>query len=108
MSWLGQRFPNLTKLQLQAMIKLADPSKSIALRELREEGILIGEARGEARGMHDMCLRQATKKFGPLSAKIVTAVDGLDYMQLEDLGDAILDLHSASELRAWLAAQKKK
>jgi len=52
-----------------------------------------------------LILRQLTQQFGKLAKSITQQVESLDHTQLEDLGEALLDFSSLSDLIAWLARQ---
>ena len=69
---------------------------------MRTYALEEGRAEGEARGKADLILRLLSKRLGPLPKAIHAQVGRLDYLQLERLGDAVLDLPSVKSLRDFL------
>jgi predicted transposase/invertase (TIGR01784 family) len=69
-------------------------------REIKEEGREEGRE-GEARSL---ILRLLTRKVGELSQDLRDRIEALTREKLEDLGEALLDFNSLTDLQAWLAA----
>ena len=63
--------------------------------------------RGEQKGRQGEALafvqRQLSRRCGTLSPSLLARVQALSLEQLEDLGDALLDFSSATDLETWLA-----
>lgn len=68
-------------------------------REIKEEGREEGEQREKS-----LILRQLTRRVGELPQNVRQQVDTLSLEQLENLGEALLDFTSMSDLQAWLEA----
>ena len=49
-----------------------------------------------------LVLRQLIHRFGELPARLKRRVERLDYYQLQDLGEALLDFTTIADLRHWL------
>ena len=76
--------------------------RTYALEEGRAEGIAQGKAEGKAEGKADTLIQILTKRLGPLPKTIHTEVAHLDFLQLEKLGDQVLDLPSVKGVREFL------
>ncbi|NJM74024.1 MAG: DUF4351 domain-containing protein [Scytonema sp. RU_4_4] len=64
-------------------------------REIKEEGRVQGEK--------SLVLRQLTRRVGELPQQVRQRVESLSLEQLENLGEALLDFTSMTDLDAWLA-----
>ena len=69
-----------------------------ALAQGREEG----RQEGQQTQALAMVLRQLKRRLGELSADLETRIGQLDLAELEALGEALLDFHSAEDLAQWL------
>ena len=63
------------------------------------------ERRAEQRGKEHLVLRMISKRFGPAPADLVSRLDRLNADQLDELGEALLDLTSRSDLDAWITSR---
>ncbi|MBW4618790.1 MAG: Rpn family recombination-promoting nuclease/putative transposase [Cyanosarcina radialis HA8281-LM2] len=72
-------------------------------REIKEEGIQEGEQKGREKGEKSLVLRQLARRVGELPPEVRQQVESLSLEQLENLGEALLDFTSMSDLDAWLA-----
>jgi predicted transposase/invertase (TIGR01784 family) len=68
-------------------------------REISEKG----EQRGREKGEKSLILRQLTRQVGELPPEVRQQVESLSLEQLENLGEALLDFTSMTDLDAWLA-----
>ncbi len=110
---LGERFPQLTREEIMALINLpTDHLRHTRLaQDWIEEGRLEGEARGEARGRLEgeargeakLALRLLNRRCGPLSEATSACIQALPLERLEALTDALLDFSGPADLAAWLA-----
>jgi predicted transposase YdaD len=66
------------------------------------EIIRRGEARGRQEEACDMVLRQLVRRVGSIAPQIEIQVRSLQREQLENLGDALLDFASPTDLVTWL------
>jgi predicted transposase YdaD len=57
---------------------------------------------GQSAGEQALVLKQLTRKFGNLSAELISRVRGLSLERLEALGEALLDFTSVADLESWL------
>ncbi|BAM51506.1 hypothetical protein BEST7613_2575 [Synechocystis sp. PCC 6803] len=67
-----------------------------------ERGLKLGLQRGEQRGESPLILRILTRRFGVLPNGLVERVRQLGTIQLESLGEALLDFEQLSEVEDWL------
>ncbi|MEB3354911.1 MAG: DUF2887 domain-containing protein [Cyanobacteriota bacterium] len=103
---LVQRFPQLTEEEI--MVIAGIPREEIRhtravqewLAEGRQEGLVEGEALGEAK----VTLRLLNRRCGPLTDATTAQIQALPLQQLEALADALLDFTGPADLAAWLAA----
>ncbi len=76
--------------------------------EIMQESVIYqdilrqGEERGEQRGALKYTKRLLNKRFGEISSSIVNRLQALSGEQLQELGEAILDFSSLSDVIAWL------
>lgn len=70
-----------------------------------EQGLQQGLGQGLEQGERSLILRQLTRKFGALSPDILTQIQALSLLQLEVLGDRLLDFTQKEDLLTWLAQQ---
>ncbi len=68
----------------------------------RQEGEMIGEARGKAEGEAGLIMRQLTRRLGSLPDGVLVRIQQLSISQLDELGEALLDFTSLTDLEAWL------
>jgi hypothetical protein len=79
-----------------------------------ERGILEGEQRGKQVGIQEgeqlgrqfeglnLIFRQLTRRLGEISPDLETKIRNLSLIQLEELGEALLDFSQVSDLEDWL------
>jgi hypothetical protein len=61
-----------------------------------------GEQRGEVKGQQELVLRQLTRRVGDVSVELSARVKALPLVQLEELGEALLDFSQMGDFVAWL------
>jgi hypothetical protein len=103
LSWLG----NL-KVILEAK-QMREPEEEELIMQLSplylekiQQAELLGEARGEAKGETRMVVRQLHRRLGEIPPQYLTQIQQLSVSQLEDLGEALLDFSSLTNLESWL------
>jgi predicted transposase/invertase (TIGR01784 family) len=91
------KFGNLSREEVDAML-------GIELEQTRvyREASLEGEVRGELREAQALILRQLKRRVGNVSIDLEARVKVLPLLQLEELGEALLDFTSLADLVAWL------
>jgi predicted transposase YdaD len=100
-SLLVQHFLNLSQTEINTMLNLPSLKKTVAGREVYDEG----RTEGIAEGVVDVVKRLAAKRFGKITPQVSAKLKELDYRQLEDLVEVILDLPDSQALDHWLSAR---
>ncbi len=62
------------------------------------------EQQGELKQAQSLILRQLNRRVGNLSLELETQVKALPLVQLDDLGEALLDFDRVGDLVLWLDA----
>ncbi|MEM8780439.1 MAG: DUF4351 domain-containing protein, partial [Cyanobacteria bacterium P01_G01_bin.49] len=76
--------------------------ESVIYQEILQEGEQLGEQRGKQAEARSLILRLLTKRVGELSPEVRSQIESLSLEQLENLGEALLDFGSMSDLQSWL------
>ncbi|MGK7934046.1 MAG: Rpn family recombination-promoting nuclease/putative transposase [Microcystaceae cyanobacterium] len=92
-----QKLPLKTTKEIETMLDLQDLKQTKVYQEGREEGREEGEQQGEAK----LVLRQLQRRFGEIPETVQETIKGLSIEQLEELGIALLDFNSQSDLLNW-------
>ncbi len=83
--------------------------QSVIYQEWKEEFLQEGEQRGRIEGRTEearsLILRQRTCRIGQVSSAMRSQVQALSLVQLESLGEALLDFTSAEDLSDWLRSR---
>jgi predicted transposase YdaD len=101
-SLLFSRFKTKTFPEIAIMLTTLDITKTRAGRDL----IAMGEKEGAARGKAATLIKLLSKRFGTLPAVMVEQIQHLNYLQLEQLDDQVLDVPDLAQLAKWLQQQK--
>lgn len=75
----------------------------IGRNEGRTEEIQIGRTEATQEGEANIVIRLLNRRCGNLSDSLQEKVRSLSILQLESLGEALLDFQDISELENWLA-----
>jgi predicted transposase/invertase (TIGR01784 family) len=94
------KFGNLSRDEVAAMLGI-ELEQTRVYQEAKAEGELIGEARGEAKEQA-LILRLLKRRVGTVSIDLEAQIKALPLVQLEELGEALLDFSQMSDLVAWL------
>jgi predicted transposase YdaD len=87
--------PEFCQREVEAMLGIILQEIRV-YREIKQEGIQQGEK--------SLILRQLHRRVGELASDVRQLVESLPLEQLENLGEALLDFTSMTDLQAWLAA----
>jgi len=68
-------------------------------------GLQRGEELGLQRGRLSLLLRQLNRHIGEVPPSVQARLDNLTPAQLDDLGEALFDLNSYTEVEAWFSQQ---
>lgn len=96
------RLNELEQQQFEAEIGRIEPSEQEGIMEIVTSWMEQGQVRGIQREALNFALRLLKRKFGTPPPKIETQVRELSVTQLEDLGEALLDFSTMTDLVAWL------
>jgi predicted transposase/invertase (TIGR01784 family) len=96
------RIANQANLSRQ---ELEDLEKREMFIEDQRGAIIKGRQEGRLEGQQELIMRQLVRRLGSVEPEIQARICRLPINQLENLGEAILDFTSASDLTTWLQAQ---
>jgi predicted transposase/invertase (TIGR01784 family) len=99
------KFEQLSRIEVEEMLGITLQQTRV-YREIKEEGVQEGEQRGREQGREEgeksLILRLLTRKVGELSPEVRQRIETLPLEQLENLGEALLDFTSMTDLQVWL------
>jgi predicted transposase/invertase (TIGR01784 family) len=87
------KFSNLSRDEVDAMLGI-ELEQTRVYRE--------AEQQGELKGQQELVLRQLNRRVGNVSIDLESRIKALPLVQLEELGEALLDFNQLSDLVAWL------
>jgi predicted transposase YdaD len=71
-------------------------------QQTEQRGLEKGLQQGAAQGEQSLILRQLSRRIGEVAPVILQQIQGLTLVQLESLGEALLDFTSADDLATWM------
>jgi predicted transposase YdaD len=71
-------------------------------QQTEQRGLEKGLQQGAAQGEQSLILRQLTRRVGEVDPAMLQQIQGLTLVQLESLGEALLDFTGADDLVAWM------
>jgi predicted transposase YdaD len=92
------KFTNLTRDEVDQMLGITLQQTRV-YQDAKAEGELIGEAR--------MILRQLNRRLGSVPDRVSAQIQQLTVPQLEDFGEALLDLTNLADVEMWLDRHSK-
>jgi predicted transposase YdaD len=99
------KFTHLSRQEVEAMIGVS-LEETRAFQEVKAEGIAEVKAEGKAEGKleegRSLILRQLSRRVGDLTPVLRSQVEALSLLQLESLGEALLDFTRVEDLEQWL------
>jgi predicted transposase YdaD len=93
---------NEANLNLQ---ELEDLEKREMFIEDQRGAIIKGRQEGRQEGKLELIMRLLERRVGEIEPEVQTSIRRLSIVQLENLGEALLDFASASDLQAWLQGE---
>jgi predicted transposase/invertase (TIGR01784 family) len=87
------KFSNLSRDEVDAMLGI-----ELAQTRVYQEA----EQQGELKGQQELVIRQLKRRVGNVSIDLEAQIKALPLVQLEELGEALLDFSQMSDLVAWL------
>jgi hypothetical protein len=97
------RLNALEQQQFEAEIGRIEPSEQEGIMEI----VTSWTEQGLQQGVLNYTLRLLKHKFGEIDSEIETQVRGLSVAQLQDLGEALLDLSTIDEVERWLEGSRE-
>ncbi len=94
----------LLRKREQLMRRQLEEELAQAQQELERER--LQSASNLAQASRSLLVRQLTRKLGFIADRSLEQIDGLSLVQLESLGEALLDFESIDDLTVWLENQK--
>lgn len=80
--------------------------ESVTYQRILQKGLQQGQEQGKQQGRQEearaMIIRQLTRRFGAVAPEVQEQIEKLSITQLEDLGEALLDFSSTTDLTGWL------
>lgn len=76
--------------------------ESVTYQRILQKGLQQGLQQGKQQEARAMIIRQLTRRFGVVAPQVREQIDNLSITQLEDLGEALLDFSSTTDLTGWL------
>ena len=77
--------------------------ESVIYQEIREDGLEEGLKEGRKNEALSFVNRLLTRRIGAIAPEISEQIQTLSVEELEDLGEALLDFSSTSDLTNWLS-----
>ncbi|MFM7408162.1 MAG: Rpn family recombination-promoting nuclease/putative transposase [Cuspidothrix sp.] len=99
---LVSKFSQLSRQEIEAMFLVSDIKQTRVYQEAKQEGEQQGRQEGRQEGEKNLLLRQLSKRFGTLSDIYIESINSLTIVQLESLGEALLDFVDINDLEQWL------
>jgi len=85
--------------------ELDDLEKRVMFLEDQRGAVLKGIQQGRQEGMLELVMRLVLRRVGELEPELQNRISRLSIEQLENLGEAVLDFTSPSDLMNWLQGQ---
>jgi len=86
---------------IKRLLKEEIMKESVIYQEILAKGITEGEILGFKKGEANLILKQINRRVGNISTDWINKIQELSLEQLEDLGEALLDFTSQSDLINW-------
>ena len=87
---------------IMRLAPLYQQERELARQEGLQEGLQQGEQRGLQQGEQLLIIRQLNRRIGTMDSSLIQQVQKLPVVQLEELGEALLDFTSVTDLQTWL------
>ncbi len=76
--------------------------ESVIYQQILQKGLQQGLQQGKQEEASSLIVRQLTRRFGTVNSQNQEQIQALSINQLEDLGEALLDFSSVTDLFSWL------
>jgi predicted transposase YdaD len=107
---LVYKLPTLSRQEIQTMLDLTDTDlkQTRFYQEVFAEGKEEGRQEGRQEGEATLVLRQLQRRYGALAPRVTEQVTRLSALQLEALGEALLEFRELADLEQWLATHGRE
>ena len=99
------KFEQLSRSEVEQMLGITLKETRV-YQEIKQEGREEGREEGRTVEAQSLILRLLTRRVGELPQEIRQRVENLSLEELENLGEALLDFNSMTDLQAWLEEVK--
>jgi len=86
---------------VRQLFRREDMRESVIYQEILQEGKEEGREEGRQSELR-LVMRQLNRRIGAINSQLQSKVENLSLTQLEDLGEALLDFNSETDLINWL------
>jgi predicted transposase YdaD len=76
--------------------------ESVIYQQILQKGLQQGLQQGKQEEASSLIVRQLTRRFGTVNSQNQEQIQALSINQLEELGEALLDFSSVTDLFSWL------
>ncbi len=91
---------------IQQLFREEIMQESVIYQDILQKGEQRGLQRGKQEEALALIMRQLARRLGAIAPQLEDQIRGLSVPQLEDLGEALLDFSSETDLTSWLATQQ--
>jgi predicted transposase/invertase (TIGR01784 family) len=96
------KFPQLSREEIERMLGLSELRETKVYQEALQEGRQDGEQTGALKEAQLFVMRLLTRRIGNLDPTMRSQIQALSLIQLETLGEALLDFSQPADLVNWL------
>ncbi|WP_341528206.1 DUF4351 domain-containing protein [Nostoc sp. UHCC 0302] len=89
----------------QEQLARIEPSQEEEVMEIVTSWMREGIQRGQQQEAITLIMRQLTRRFGSLTPQLQEQIQSLPVVELENLGEALLDFSTIADLESWLEAK---
>jgi predicted transposase/invertase (TIGR01784 family) len=96
------KFPKLSREAIEKMLGLSELKQTKVYQDALQEGEQTGLLKGKLEEAQSLILRQLTRRIGNVDIKLRSQIQSLSLVQLESLGEELLDFSAPNDLVTWL------
>lgn len=104
---IAYKFETLTRKEVEEMLGITFEETQF-YQDIEQTGREKGRKEGRKEGEKSLILRLLNRKVGELSPAVHQSIENLSLEQLENLGEALLDFSSMSDLENWLKENNRE
>lgn len=103
---LQQQLQSISPKEQEAVMQIVTSWMQEGIKQGLEQGLKQGLEQGKKRELA-LVLRQLNKRLGNITEELKTTLEQLSIEKLEELGEALLDFSTESDLTTWLNQHRK-